>query len=187
MNTGKINLVPTRRRGNPVGTRRCPLLIWFPRAGVGIQSGRASVPFNLVPTRRRGNPVGINLVNLVPTRRRGNPVGMRQRPFNLVPTRRRGNPVGKVSKYAFQHWHRIETILATLLLRDWIPTPARGNQKILATLLLRDWVPTPARGNQTSDAFATRLGSHAGAWEPENFACQSAKISGMVCGDNIIC
>jgi len=149
MNTGtkKFNLVPTRRRGNPVGINLV----------------------NLVPTRRRGNPVGTRQrpFNLVPTRRRGNPVGMRQRPFNLVPTRRRGNPVGKVSKYAFQHWHRIETILATLLLRDWVPTPARGNQKILATLLLRDWVPTPARGNQTSDAFATRLDSHAGAWEPD--------------------
>jgi len=32
----------------------------------------------------------------------------------------------------------------------------------------KESVPTPARGNQKLDAGAKGIGSHAGAWEPEN-------------------
>ena len=45
-------LVPTRRRGNRFGTRRC--IFWFPRAGVGTDLGRAGVRFGGLAARDAG-------------------------------------------------------------------------------------------------------------------------------------
>ena len=47
-----IFLVPTRRRGNRFGTRRC--IFWFPRAGVGTDLGRAGVRFGGLAARDAG-------------------------------------------------------------------------------------------------------------------------------------
>jgi len=58
----------------------------------------------------------------------------------LVPTRRRGNAV---------------------------PTRQRREASRDGTLVRPELVPTPARGNQKNGA--SRIGSHAGAWEPEKW------------------
>ncbi|MDM8563126.1 hypothetical protein QUF54_07215, partial [Candidatus Marithioploca araucensis] len=87
-------------------------IYWFPRAGVGTHSGRASVQSVWVTRRWR-------VVKAFPRQR----VGTRKYQLHdlLVPTRRRGNPF----------WTRQRPVCvgnATLARRQGIPTPARGNE-----------------------------------------------------------
>jgi len=92
----------------------------------------------LVPTRRRGNAF------LVPTRRRGNAFSLLQQ--SGPQARKNGMPARPES----------------------VPTPARGNQKKTGCRRVPNRFPRRRVGTRKKrDAGASRIGSHAGAWEPE--------------------
>jgi len=101
-----IFLVPTRRRGNAVC--RVGKVLFLPTFLIKKVVGNKKTLPTLHGSWRK------YVVFLVPTRRRGNAVRTRQRPV---------------------HHHRkkgtMEILLLppTLLLRDCIPTPERGNEK----------------------------------------------------------
>jgi len=119
-----------------------------------LYSAPAQIKYNgsfLVPTRRR--PVFF----LVPTRRRGNPFGTRRRPvFFWFPRAGVGTHSGRAGVPSFiyrSHAPLLERIIEVTAKRATSP--------------------------QRRDAFATQIGSHAGAWEPE----KPAK-TGRICYPN---
>ena len=115
----------------------CERTFWFPRAGVGTDSGRAGIPFFLgtdflVPTRRRGNRFGTRrhpVFFWFPRAGVGTDSGRAGIPFlracgplccnkeNAFPRRRVG------TRNAFPR-RRVGTRN-----EKCIPTPARGNEK----------------------------------------------------------
>jgi hypothetical protein len=103
-------------------------VFWFPRAGVGTNSGRASVPSFSGSHAPAWEPIPdapASRLFLVPTRRRGNRFRTRQRPvFFWFPRAGVGTDSGRASVPSL--W---ACGPATLARRECVPTPARGNEK----------------------------------------------------------
>jgi hypothetical protein len=168
-----IFLVPTRRRGNAFSTRQrrgaaSPQKRDAFATQIGSHAG-AWEPEKSVPTPARGNQK-----NWFPRRRVG--------------TRKRCSKSEGFSRSHAPAWERIFDAPASRgrKLKVYFSFPRAGvgthfRRASVAgpqahkngTLLLPKSVPTPARGNQ-KNRFPRRrvgtrkIGSHAGAWEPEN-------------------